>query len=89
MAMAAGRCSHVLIMDDDIDVPDDLVTRVAAVLAWTHDCLCIGGAAGAQDQHQSDHQHQGHRIAPTPGPLVTALHRVVVHAAPRWIWAPP
>jgi GT2 family glycosyltransferase len=42
--LAAGRLSHVLLMDDDIDLPPDLVERVAAVLAWADKPLCVGGA---------------------------------------------
>ena len=40
----AGRVSHILLMDDDIDLPADLVSRIVAILSWADQPLCIGGA---------------------------------------------
>ncbi len=39
-----GHASHILLMDDDIDLPGDLIERVLAVLAWADQPLCLGGA---------------------------------------------
>ena len=40
----AGDITHVLLMDDDIDLPDDLVERLTAILSFTHSQVCLGGA---------------------------------------------
>lgn len=47
---AAGNVTHVLLMDDDIDIPSDLVERMSAVFSFTHSQMCIGGAMF--DYHQ-------------------------------------
>lgn len=41
---AASDVTHVLLMDDDIDLPDDLVERMAAILSFTRPEICLGGA---------------------------------------------
>lgn len=41
---AAGDISHVLLMDDDIDLPEDLVERLTAILSFLHPDICLGGA---------------------------------------------
>lgn len=41
---AADDITHVLLMDDDIDLPRDLLERVAAVLAYADAQICLGGA---------------------------------------------
>ncbi|GLK44133.1 glycosyltransferase family 2 protein [Novosphingobium resinovorum] len=41
---AAGDITHVLLMDDDIDMPDDLVERTAAILSFARPEICLGGA---------------------------------------------
>ena len=40
----ARDITHVLLMDDDIDMPRDLVQRMEAVLAYADAQLCLGGA---------------------------------------------
>jgi len=46
----AGDVTHVLLMDDDIDLPDDLVERASAILSYTRPEVCLGGAMF--DYHQ-------------------------------------
>lgn len=40
----AGDVTHVLLMDDDIDLPEDLVERTHAILSYTRPEVCLGGA---------------------------------------------
>ena len=40
----AGDISHVLLMDDDIDLPEDLVERLTAILSFAGPNICLGGA---------------------------------------------
>lgn len=40
----ASDVSHVLLMDDDIDLPEDLVERTHAILSYTRPEVCLGGA---------------------------------------------
>lgn len=41
---AAGDLTHVLLMDDDIDLPEDLVERLTVILSFAHPKFCVGGA---------------------------------------------
>lgn len=40
----SGRVSHIILMDDDIDLPTDILPRIAAILAWSDRPFCVGGA---------------------------------------------
>lgn len=40
----AGDVSHVMLMDDDIDMPADLVERTHAILSYSRPEVCLGGA---------------------------------------------
>jgi GT2 family glycosyltransferase len=40
----AGDVSHVLLMDDDINLPADLVERTHAILSYSRPDICLGGA---------------------------------------------
>lgn len=42
--LAAGDVTHIMLMDDDIDLPRDLALRATAVLAYAHAQLCLGGS---------------------------------------------
>jgi len=39
-----AQITHVLLMDDDIDLPADLVERASAILSFTDRPVCLGGA---------------------------------------------
>lgn len=41
---ADSAITHVLLMDDDIDLPDDLVERTTAILSYSRPGICLGGA---------------------------------------------
>lgn len=41
---ATSDISHVLLMDDDIDLPEDLVERLTAILSFADPNICLGGA---------------------------------------------
>ncbi|MCJ2188349.1 glycosyltransferase [Novosphingobium beihaiensis] len=40
----AGDITHVLLMDDDIDLPEDIIERTTAILSYSHPEVCLGGA---------------------------------------------
>ena len=41
---AMGDRSHVLLMDDDIDLPADIIERLTAILNYLYPDICVGGA---------------------------------------------
>lgn len=41
---ATGDITHILLMDDDIDLPRDLLERAGAILSYADAALCLGGA---------------------------------------------
>ncbi|GBQ34959.1 glycosyltransferase family 2 protein [Gluconacetobacter azotocaptans] len=43
-SLSDGRITHVLLMDDDVAISGELVTRLEKICAYVPDTLCIGGA---------------------------------------------
>lgn len=41
---ATGDITHVLLMDDDIDLQEDIVERLTAILSFANPEFCLGGA---------------------------------------------
>jgi hypothetical protein len=69
----AGDITHVLLMDDDIDLPADLVERTAAVLSFTRPEICLGGA-------MFDYHERGHLFS--AGDILLPGSFGIAHVAP-------